>query len=317
MNYNTSKSRGFELTIAMVALVFIGVHHINGQTTEQPTSDLIKRLTYQSTDSLALGLFRCGRAFAADQENRIIADALVDRGTLALPDIERALSTIKKDGESSQFAYNSEWLLEVYARIRGRAAFPRLRAMTRIPRLGFLKSGISNAIAISLGLTSYVYASQPLGVPKMCSLVLEPADILNQLVLAWQKDNRQYLEASLAPRAKIALQSFMGNGTWESLRAQLWQGMPSDDVAVGFRFETSGWWSAREQPLQIHLDTRIPSNPKINTVFTTKGGVECASEQVEFAQSGDIHISYLVNNSDITRLLRAIASCAAESDKAG
>lgn len=69
------------------------------------------------------------------------AMALARLGGAALPDLEKELDSIEKNPQG----FGTNWLLLAYARIRGPAAFPRLRRI----------SG-GSAVALSLALTSNV-----------------------------------------------------------------------------------------------------------------------------------------------------------------
>src|SRR5579862_7855880 len=187
---------------------------LSSQSNDGPPSDLIERLTGANRQGVGFGVFTCGRETADYQQDRELADALVRKGTAALRDIEAALGAIENGGQESKFALNADWLLIAYARIKGPAALPRLRAMADNPHFGFLRFALDYSAAISLDLTSFVSSSQALGIPMLCQPVQEPRDTLNQFVAAWEKADRHYLEASLGPKAKAALQSLMGNRTW-------------------------------------------------------------------------------------------------------
>jgi hypothetical protein len=302
------------LIVISGVLLLAAIFCANGQSTDASPSDLIKLLT-RSDGQNEYGLridFSCGQAWADDQRNRKLADALVKNGVSALPDIEKALDAIGDYGEQSKFAVNAQWLLEAYARIKGHFAFPRLRAMLDNRHFAFLQFALDDSVATSLGLTSFLSASRLLGVPRSCNPIQEPRDTLDQFVVAWVRGDRQYLEATLGPEAKAALQSLIGNRTWASVRAGMWRGRSGHNVAVGYRFETAGWWSEREQPLQVRLDTRSPVNPEVDTAFTNASGVECGRRRVKFVKSGGVRVSYLIVNSDPEDLLQLITSCAAK-----
>lgn len=294
-------------------LLLAAISCVNGgQSTDGSPADLINLLTQPAHLSESI-FFSCGQAWADYQRNRKLADALVKHGASALPDIERALDAIGNYSEKSKFAVNAQWLLEAYARIKGPSAFPSLRAMSDNRHFAFLQFALDNSIATSLGLTSFLSASRLLGVPRSCNPIEEPRDTLDQFVVAWVRGDRQYLEATLGPEAKAALQSLIGNRTWTSMRAAMWRGKSVHNVAVGYRFETSGWWSEREQPLQVRLDTRSPVNPDVDTVFTNALGVECGRRRVRFVKTGEvIRVSYVIDTADPEDLLRLITSCAAK-----
>jgi hypothetical protein len=85
---------------------------------------------------------------------RPLATALVDLGRPAIADIENALDSVGAKGAASPYAYRAGWLAMAYAKIVGPAAFPRLRRMKSGSPMH--QNDLQTAIAIALGLTSYV-----------------------------------------------------------------------------------------------------------------------------------------------------------------
>jgi hypothetical protein len=304
------------MLLALQGLLPAGIG--SGQDRKQSASDLIGFLTYQSgrsdTHGLTKGVFNCGAANVEAREDRPAAEALVTIGTSAIPDIEAAFDSIEAHGQQSAFAFNSVWLLRAYARIRGPAAYLRLRRMLDNPRLAFLQLGIDNALAISLGITSYVSDSRMLADMAACSGVFEPKDLLDQLIAAWEEDDRHWVEASLGADARDALRSLLQGTSWAGMRAEFWRGKPSVGVAVGYRFVTPGWWSSSDEPSEINLTERTPANPEILTQFTNSTGRGCGSYRVRFFRTEEFYTRYLVGSPDLAGLLRVIADCAIGRD---
>jgi hypothetical protein len=311
-----SGQRGWRAVAAVVLAFQVQLAADGGgaQSAEQSPSDLISFLTYQAgrtdTHGLTRGVFNCGAANAEAREDRPATEALVKMGTRAIPEIEAAFQSIEAYGQQSPFAFNSALLLSAYARIRGRDAYSRLRSMLRNPRLAFLQRGIDSAVAISLGTTSYVSDSRQLADTAVCGGVLEPRDLLDQLLAAWQRNDRHWVEGSLGPAAMGALSSSLQEATWEGQRAKLWGSNPGVGDAVGYRFVTAGWWSAPEEHLEMKISQRTPANPLIDTQFTNRSGRDCGSYRVKFSRAEEFYVKYLIDNPDLAGLLRLIAACA-------
>jgi hypothetical protein len=91
--------------------------------------ELISFLAFQSDRSdkqaFQLGIFTCGM----DSPSREATRALIRFGDSALPNIEAALGSLETRGQESEFGEGFTWILDAYAVIRHRGAFPRLRAM--------------------------------------------------------------------------------------------------------------------------------------------------------------------------------------------
>src|ERR1035438_5800147 len=112
----------------------------HGQTGEQSPSEIIKFLTHQSggLEKWSPHLFSCGTS-EEDEKEVAAANSLVKLGVSALPEIERVFDSLQELGQGSQYASHSELILFAYARIRGSAAYSRLRLMADSPKLGFLE----------------------------------------------------------------------------------------------------------------------------------------------------------------------------------
>jgi hypothetical protein len=295
-----------------------------GQTkrTESPSAP-IKFLTYQTArphkdEFLQVVTVSCGLEIAQEQPDREAARSLVAWGVSAIPDIEAALDSIAKHGEHSKFARNSGWLLYAYAKIRGPAAYPQLRKLQSHGHLDLFGNGLDTAIALSLGLTSYV---EPKRRPahEGCHGA-EPREALDQMILSWERGDHAEFEGHLGPNAKAALTRLPGR--------KLLEAKPGAGGAVGFRLDISGRWSGPEETLDEdgysdHIPNVHPSlmNPELATVFTNRLGHECGRTDVRFFGS-NTRISlggppvlpemYLVDNSDIDGLLHLISTCAAQ-----
>ena len=285
---------------------------------EKSPSELIRFLTYQSDrpgkETTLLGLRSCGTT----PPDLAATRSLVEFGVSAIPDLERALSSIEKRGERSEFAFNGGWLLLAYAKINGPAAYPRLQRMIDNPKFAFLEIDLDRAVALSLAITSYVSGSLVPVRILHCSRGEEPRDALDQLILAWERNDRPWLEASLGPSAKAALSSLLESKAWGSLRNKLWRGTSDHRVGVGYRFETSGPWAEPEETLEWEKSQDAPSGTafQFDARLKNRFGTDCGRQRVRFlkapAGNGGT-LGYLVDNVDLGELLRSIASCATES----
>jgi hypothetical protein len=269
-----------------------------------------------------MGLDGCQSADA--EEERKAAKQLVKWGAAAIPLLEKSLDSIEEMGQQSEFASGARWLLPAYAEIMGPAARTRLRRMGVNAKLGFLDVALDQSKAISLSITSYVSARRAPMRRFLCRRQ-QPQDDLDQLIMAWQRDDRQLLEGSLGPRARNALDSLLEGRTWEEFRAALWKGEPIG--GVGYHFNTPGQWSQPEGALtdeREHGDasTGGPS-VDLDTAFKNSSGDDCGRRRVIFSTSlvsdksmahvvGPFFTIYLVDNPDLGALLRLIGSCATQ-----
>lgn len=298
----------------MAQLWFLGTAAVSGQPPDESAARLIRFLSYQSDrpgrSEFLLGLVSCGHV----EEDRAAAISLVGLGVTALPSLEQAIRSFEAVGARSPFAPNSAWLFYSYARIKGADAFPDIHRMTNNPRMSFLQPGLDGAASISLGLTSYVSGARLPTRVFFCNRQEEPRDSLDQLILAWERDDRALLLASLGPGAKEALNKLLQGNTWAGLRAQFLSNKRADSMAMGYRFEISGPWSAPSETLQenksepeVPYDTFSP-NLNLETRLTDEMGVDCGRQRVEFTRMGNGR-AYLVNNSDFRKVLASLSTC--------
>lgn len=287
----------------------------SGQVHERSPAEMIRYLTYQNrSGKLGLAAFNCGSLFERDRDNREVANSLVRLGGSALPDLDKAIDSIATNGEHSIYATNAQWLLYAYASIGGPGSSRRLWRLIENSKFDFLRPALDDSVALALGLTSYVDSRDPLAETSACRH-RQPRDALNLLILAWLRNDRQWLETSLGPNAVLALQST----AWADLQAHF----PSRQervLAVGYRFQVAGSWS---QP-ELSLDPQQPEsvqaveNPEIDTAFTDRSGAGCGSYHVRFLTTtlqNTSRMSYLVDNRDLRELLGLIASCASRVGK--
>lgn len=299
-----------------IALWLMQVLSAGPCSAEDPSSsDLVRHFAIQS-NSPASSIFNCAKEIGKYTEDHGVADELVKLGSSAIPAIETALDSIATRGRQSEFAFNADWLLYAYARIKGPAAHGRLLAMRNSPTLAFLQESLDHATATSLGLTSYISSSEEPVERGDCRGVIDPGDMLDQLIQAWERNDQVWVERSLGPNAKSALASWAEDRTWAQVRAELWPGKAEDRPSVGYRFTTPGWWLPSHEPVTVN--DRSPVNPDIITTFADHSGHECGQYRLTFLKRTDRNQlpAYFVDNSDVSGLLRLIASCA-KAEEAG
>jgi hypothetical protein len=302
------------LALALQVLPICGTTHA-----AENTADLIRQLTYQSQrpakQAFLLGLSTCGDR----EDDRAIARALLANGASAVPDIEKALGSLSREGELSRFAPNAGLLIFVYSRLRGPAALPRLRAMMGNPRLRFLRAELDRSIAASLALTSYVSADRMPARVFHCGRSDEPRDALDLLILAWERHDRLWLDASLGPHGKAVLGMLTEGQDQGRRRARLWLGTTGGVVGVGYRLEMPGVWSQAEDLLsRPHpLGAGFPPSISLLAQFVNGAGGSCGDFQVKFQISspdaGLAHLAVTVDNDDLGELLHLIEACASQT----
>lgn len=285
------------------------------------------------------GTFSCGQVVADHRA----AVALAKLGDSALPDIEHELDAIEAHAYNHEFG--SDWLEVAYAKIIGPSVYTRLRKMETQSESESARLYLDRAIALSLGLTSFVSASRSVTsrFPYQCknntntdSLILgncptgthaeqlmnihcdrydEPRDALDQLIGALETNDEIFFELQLGPGARTALDAILKRRSWDELRAELFgQHSSRGDLAVGYRFEEAGHWSQPDRTLDEDR-TASPDleNPVLETNFTSASGAACGNHRVSFVRASTSEgrtAPYLVNNSDLAGLLAVLGSCA-------
>ena len=300
---------------AFVLLGLLSLETLHGQQEAGVSpSDLIARLS-NASNAGAILMITCGETEQDGNEVKA-AKSLVRLGAAALPDIEKTLDSLDKEGLESKFSRNAGLVLFAYARIKGPQAYPRLQSMLGNSKLVFLQSAIDSSIAVSLDLTSYVsfrqWTSLPRGPVAICGHP-EPRHALDQLILAWEGNDRTLFEASLGAVAKSMLNSLLAGRSWAEMRTDLWH-VESDSVALGYRFSGPAKWSRPAMTFENMRDlsgsTEDSANPELDALFVSASGLECTKHRIRFVPAGDLPARYVVDDSDLSGLLRALSSCA-------
>jgi hypothetical protein len=275
---------------------------------------LIQLLT-QPTEDQRLGTFSCGQ-FNAARRN---AMALAAIGESALPEIETELDAIEANGPDS---FGEEWVELAYAKIKGPAAYARLRNIDLAypqlkppsPNGGFWELErvsswykLDQAIALSRDLTSFVSVRPgiPIKAPYQCrddnssssSLADEhgcPSGTHAEPLINIHCERRtepldgmdQFIRA-FATRDQVGFDLNLGSKARAALESLLAHSIktaqPPSDFAIGYRFENAGRWSEPADTLEYdRTPAESLANPVLETSFQTRTGKDCGKFKVEF-----------------------------------
>jgi hypothetical protein len=302
----------------IICAVALFPQRTSGQIRDKLSSALIESLvsSHERQQSQGLRLFSCGEAPVLEPR-REIARALADRGAPALPGLEFVLSSLERQGAKSRYFPVAEWLVLAYAKAAGPAAEARLREALTNPRLAPLALSLDNAIALSLGLTSYVSYIPERGDFLICRR-REPRDALSRLILSLEQDDILGFESILSTRTRNVLSEALQVTPWESLRAQRWNAPLKTTTAVGYVFDVPGRWSEPEETLLgggSSYDKSLVASSEFQLVASFKrgDGTDCGKRHLGFLRGEDGGMpSYLLDDSDILGLIATLGSCAGQ-----
>jgi hypothetical protein len=286
--------------------------------TEPTPEEWILRLTYQSSarprdPAYGTGFISSRNITRWDIENLGISLQILKSERAALPALENAVESLTEQGEASPFYPNSEWLLQVYAKIAGVTATPRLHKLGETYKY---HRNIDKALALSLGITSYVDHSQVYAAVwnSVDNHTLDGA--FDRFILAWYRNEPDAIAAALAPQASAAFRALLSLNSWP--------GPPSMDppskAAVGYRFTATAL--AIPKPLRtphpifeqwsFTTGSAMPAADSLETTFVNVAGQECGTHSVRFVilynpPSGPN--GYFVDNTDIGALAQFLRTC--------
>ena len=287
-----------------------------GQLSTKSVSELIASLTStegpQNTKRADIRVFGCGITQEVLRE-RLVARELASRGKATVPELDRVLGSIERDGLDSPFFDRGGWFLFAYARAQGPDSVSRLTRMIRSPKLDSLHISLDRAIALSLGLTSYVSSGREAG-PLIICRRQEPKDALDELLLALERRDGSELESSLGPEARMALDRLLEGKSREAIYQELWPAIRDGSSAVGYLFDIRGRWSEPEETLEENRDDgdapTTAAEVALDTQFKTSKGKDCAKYLVGFKKISQLgRARYLVNNTNLGDLIRSINIC--------
>lgn len=311
--HNSPLSVIWPLLLGIGALPLCAVH---AQPPDQSNLQLIQSLSVRSSGpdgTNEISAFSCGETDETRRQ-RAIARQLALQKSAAGPELATVLRSIKESGRTSPFFTNLGWLALAYARSQGPAAVQLLRTMSADPKLDSFRVGIDRAIALALGLTSYVSGLTD-GQPTVICRRGEPRDSLNLLISSLQHGDQGGIESSLGPSGLEAFTRMLTGKSWTALYQEIWHRANNGQGAVGYAFAITGRWSEPEETLdenRSYDDTPLKSDSvTLGTRFTTAGGADCGRYTIDFQKlkqpTGGV--VYRLNNSDLDGLLRIINTC--------
>jgi hypothetical protein len=285
------------------------------QTKENSAADIVRHVA--ETPSIAAFIVPCGE----DSDLQRQGDSLSKLGVAAIPEIEMGLDWIDNQDVSAEVV-QSQILTEVYAKILGPKAYPRLKEMIAKARIPSVQLNLDNAVAISLGLTSYVSHTRatvmrPHSIPTNSCRQLQSLDTLNAFLLSWEVGDRAVFGSTLTPRGRASLETLLHERSWGQMRAAFWHA--GSEASIGYKFENA---------LRVS-----ESGYSIDTTFTTKSGATCGQHQLRFdrlpredsvrsqSYASGVGFSvlvmqeveqrtYYIDNTDLGALLELVSNCA-------
>lgn len=298
--------------LSLIGAVILLAPGAVGQPGTKSVSELVRSLTSRDQphgSGQTIGIVGCGITQEVVQQ-RAIARELGSRGSSAVPELDRVLGSLEKEGVDS--AFFNDWFLFAYARAQGPAAVPVLMRMIRNPKLDSLYISLDRAIALSLGLTSYLSSGRGREQMVICRRQ-EPKDALDQFIVALQQGDRSELESSIGPKARMALDRLLEGSSWEAAYRELWHAPPGGQGAMGYLFDIRGRWSEPETLEEVRYDGDAPltvAEVALDTQFKTGRGRDCARYLVGFNKVTELGLArYLVNNTNLSDLVRSINTC--------
>lgn len=270
--------------------------------------ELIDFLNYQKHarpgfGELQAGIFSCGTANA----DRTAAIELIGLGEKAIPEIEKELREIEKP--TGRHRYGARWIQQAYAQLRGRSAYDQLFRIAYDSRQSRGLSSNEDAIALALGITSYVTSQTAVGRNFRCSGPEEPRDALNRLLAGWLRSDRDAIVSALAPAAKASFENLAPSPSWRS-------GAP-EWTAVGYQFDGGGSWA--EPAARLSQTHQIDARQEARTVELTGqlksfDGQPCDNFRLRVVQRTPAedgrYLRYAVDLDDVAAFLQSVSTCA-------
>jgi len=300
--------------LVAVSLSLLG-RTADGQSGDKSPSEIIELLS-RVDPYFASGMFTCG-VTTTEEQHRALAAELTQKGPAAIIQLENVFDSLQDRGIKSPYYRSGGWFFFAYASMLGPAADKRLRAMIADPKLVPLQVSLDEALAISIGLTSYLSSNRKYTRGDVCRRA-EPRDPLDELIAALQQGDLSRLAPVLGPSATAAFGRMQGDKSGTDFRRQIWHVPPEGESAVGYLFEVRGRWSepevVLEGPSRISRDygdaPLLADEVSLVTKFKTGRGEDCGTYSVDFhAVHLGVEVHYQVNNSSLDGLIRLINYC--------
>jgi hypothetical protein len=274
-------------------------------------SQLVKFVTYENRSEVFDPTLNCVATGPAKRDQEAIA-RLVSLGERSVPALEEEFSAISKKGDNAKYSKNTQRLLYAYARIRGARAFPLLRDMELSQHFSFATVSLDGAIAVALGLTSYLSIARPPLRALVSCQVQQPRDALDQMTVSWERGDRLWFETSLGETAAHAVTAKDDN-EWQAFRRVFWRDAPN--AAIGYKFNAPG--SLSEPSMLIPIQARGTNEEEkldLDTAFFDRNGRTCGHITIKFVQEANPkppgYLRYVVDNPNVADVLQLISACA-------
>jgi hypothetical protein len=275
-------------------------------------SQLVKFVTYQNRSDAYDGTLTCVADSPAKKKDQDAIERLVSLGERSVPALEQEFGAISKKGENGQYTPNLQRLFYVYARVRGARAFPLLRDMELRPHFSSETVPIDGAIAVALGLTSYLSIAHPSERLLAACQGQQPRDALDQMIVSWERGDPLWFETSLGETAARAV-AVKDDDEWQAFRRTFWRDAPN--AAIGYKFQIPG--SLSEPSMPIPFQARVPNEEEkldLDTAFYDRNGRNCGHMMIKFIQGATPkppgYLRYVVDNPNIADVLQLISACA-------
>ncbi|HUA87259.1 MAG TPA: hypothetical protein VMB85_25555 [Bryobacteraceae bacterium] len=275
-------------------------------------SQLVKFVTYQNRSDAYDGTLTCDADSPAKKKDQDAIERLVSLGERSVPALEQEFGAISKKGENGQYTPNLQRLFYVYARIRGARAFPRLRDMELSQQFSFATVSLDGAIAVALGLTSYLSIAHPSQRLLVACQGQQPRDALNQMIVAWERGDPLWFETSLGETAARAV-AVKDDDEWQAFRGTFWRDAPN--AAIGYKFQVPARLS--EPSMRIPSQARVPNEEEkldLDTAFYGRNGRNCGHMMIKLIRGATAkppgYLRYVVDNPNIADVLQLISACA-------
>jgi hypothetical protein len=238
-------------------------------------SQLVKFVTYQNRSEAFDGAIECVPTSPSQKRDQEVIDRLVSLGERSGPAIEEEFAAVSKKGENGRYTPNIQQLFYAYAKVRGPRAFPRLREMELSQQFSFVTGTLDGAIAVALGMTSYLSIAHSSARIVVACLGQQPRDALDQMIVAWERGDRLWFETSLGETAARAV-AVKDDDEWQAFRRTFWQDDPI--AAVGYKFQVPANLSEPSIPIQAHVPDVNPFfRPRFDTISDEERGNGCPS----------------------------------------
>lgn len=300
-------------TVPLFAFFFLEMWSATGQEGPESVMQLLMKLAGRNGQPhREIGLLGCSQV----ADDRAVARRIAALGTPIIPYLEERLDAAASG--TWQSPYGLSWIQLSYAKILGRRAGEKLRGMGASTGPEG-RHDLDRAIALAMGLTSYVSPSRPETRSIRCSRAPEPRDALDRLLLHWEQGNESGFELVLGPQGRKALREELRGTTWDVMRSAVRQ--TKKPAAIGYRFLLAGRWAEPDETLDEtrELSEGLPllaeKRFRLETQFVDAVGRSCGSQDIwiyAVESTRDGPLEYLVDNAILGDLIRRISYCGSE-----